>query len=420
MGKVKRISLNGVPLDIDDENALQLPDVEPRDGDILVYSSEAFDGEGGFEYQPKPANITVDSELNANSENPVQNKAIVAGVEKKKQIVEVYANYNSVNNSLSFFAIIDGNRVDGSCDPFTIGFMCFGTAYDQSDNLSISNLSGVFNISIQNGQVSQNTPNFGNFSNERNVNLFVSDPITSNRIVLLRTPVVSIPATGVTTNLITVTSQNGSNYTSDIILTPTNVITESIKVRLTIIEPGFEDKIIDRTLETSQLNYTINVGKSCQDRQVLVQIIENSNVSPCVLNTSVVRLTGRLESIILNFDGNVVTYEYDGIRYVAVGGTIGGHGWIESNELFEFSSNLGDIDNPSDPVDIEVDGEEADVHPGQDGYGFYFWSTEDDAQFVVILRVLADFTYVFSYTEDCKGDRRQLIFNEPNYSISLD
>ena len=293
MGKVRKINLDGQTLQIDDDNALQLPEgVVPQDGDILIYS-EADDA---FIYGRQSAQITVDDELSETSTNPVQNKVITTQLELKKKVICLYARFDTSTGAIKIAATIDGESNQGVAqDSVDIAFMCFATYYDQlEDDLEISNISGYETIVPNSDQEVSLTQNFGSFPTERKVLLFVSDQVTEHQIVKLATPVINIPQGQITTNLIQVSAGNGPVYSNQIVFTPTVALGANIGVRLRIQEDGYTDVIRDIVLPAGSTVYNQNIGSSGQYRVVSCAITNNSQIAPCTLNTSMLSVAGRL------------------------------------------------------------------------------------------------------------------------------
>ena len=83
---IKHINIDGNALNLDDENALQLPDgIEPENGDMLIYDETLNNNEGGFKYIKK-------------NDIPEVEVGIIPNSDKLATSGDVYNAINAVNN----------------------------------------------------------------------------------------------------------------------------------------------------------------------------------------------------------------------------------------------------------------------------------------------------------------------------------
>lgn len=287
MDKVKKLILNGAEMKVDDSSALKLPeDIEPQDGDILVYSEE----EEAFIYQQKSDIVEIDSQLDNSSDNPVKNRVLFtqfASKEKKKDIIEISFEYDSSTRKIKASYLINNESISGIRAKNTVYInYSSNTLYNNvsDDSSQQSTFSGQFYVNPAGETTELIALGQGIFPIQRLVLFNIVNPIDADQIVILKTPSIYLPADTEETP-ITGTVSLGNVSTSNMCYISFNEeLDGDVVINYIISEPGYSDVSGSTTIEAGESYVSINLGKSAQRRQIRFSIGESESQHPILLS----------------------------------------------------------------------------------------------------------------------------------------
>ena len=318
MGKISKLYINGKVVDIDDKDAVQLPD-ELQNGDTLVYDEET----NSFVAKSTDEAIELQTELN-NQEKPVASKtvkdaiasldnAVRGGIFNLSNQVVLEYDYRASTHEVRARAFNDNSPNDSFDlgDKLDIAVFCLDADYDSvSEAYYIGSFLGI--ITIDNtivhyedewsGEVyNQNVHYSGTLvipdsAKTRVLNFVVLNSITASGIIRKsRFNNIIIPS--VTAKTITVSSSDIGLYESQLIFTlsETLPVGTSIDLKATICGGRNGEFVAVKTLSITpgQVSFTLNIGESGYNRNVYIEIVDSHDNDYTLVNANIA-VSGRL------------------------------------------------------------------------------------------------------------------------------
>ena len=318
MGKISKLYINGKVVDIDDKDAVQLPD-ELQNGDTLVYDEET----DSFVAKSTDEAIGLQTELN-NQEKPVASKtvknaiasldnAVRGGIFNLNNQVVLEYDYKPSTHEVRARAFND-NSPEASFDlgdKLDIAVFCLDADYDSvSEAYYIGSFLGIITIdntmfysgdewdiqSLDSRLHYSGTLVIPDSAKTRVLNFVVLNSITSSGIVRKsRFNNIMVPSS--TAKTITVSSSDVGLYESQLIFTLNQTLPAdtSIDLKVTICDgrDGGFVKVKTLSLTPGDVSFTLNIGESGYTRNIYVEIVDSHDNDYTLINSNIA-VSGRL------------------------------------------------------------------------------------------------------------------------------
>lgn len=321
MSKISRMNINGTIVDIDDKDAVQLPE-DPTNGDILVYDAEH---DKYIALSPEVAIALVNTIANVNL--PVASSAVYKAINAMNSTFRggIYSAFNEVLleydykpsthqvRARAFSKEYNSSREFILGDKLDIAVFCLDADYDQSlQTYYIGNFVGIISVDTSkfygrdewvDGGGSDYRYHYSGYLTIPNIdrtkilNFVVLNPVTDLGVIR-KSKINSIVIPSSTAKTITISSSNVGSYESQLIFTLSQApSTDPIDLKVTITGGRNQDYVEVKTLTIAALqsSATLNIGESGFERNINVEILDlhgndytivnsNMNVSPRIPN----------------------------------------------------------------------------------------------------------------------------------------
>jgi len=297
---IKHINIDGNALNLDDENALQLPDgIEPEDGDMLIYDETLHNNEGGFKYIKKKDIPEVEVGI-----IPDSNKLATSG--------DVYSAINAINNKTccSLNVIYDSSDVSNKKLIFQraniIGnpallvnakllILSINTLYNQQqEELKVSNILDILTLTPSDTYVEKS---IDDFSEDRMFYFILFNDTPNIQICKLINDRMLIAGVNAKTNIIITPIFDPSYYPNGgINILASGNVDVDVNIILTLTRTDNRVEIINGILLAGTSSLLLGISASGLDR--------NCNIS---LNTTTISSTQNymLATSNIEIDANV-------------------------------------------------------------------------------------------------------------------
>ena len=318
MGKISKLYINGKLVDIDDKDAVQLPD-EYNNGDTLVYDEET----NSFIAKSTNEAIELQKELN-NQEKPVASKTVKDAVDNINNIVRngilnfsdqvvLEYDYDSLTHKVRARAFNDKYPDDSFDlgDKLDIAVFCLDADYDSvSEIYYIGSFLGI--ITIDNTRIyfddewdESSLDSRSHYSGTlvipdgvktRVLNFVILNSITGSGIIR-KSRFNNIIVPSATAKTVTISSSDVGLYESQLIFTLSEALPvgTTIDLKITICGGRNSEFVSVETLSITpgQASFTLNIGESGYNRNIYVEIVDSHDNDYTLVNSNII-VSGRL------------------------------------------------------------------------------------------------------------------------------
>lgn len=310
---VKHININGNVINIDDENAIQLPDIEPRDGDMLVYDETLNEDNGGFRYIQKSDVPDVEVGIIEGSDKLARSgdvyNAINAATVKECCYLTVLYDSSDVSSKKLVFqrANIVGNPLLSTNAKLLI--LSINTIYDQQqEDLKISNIIDILTLTPADTSVEKV---IDDFSEDRMFYFLLFNDTPNVQICKLVNDRMLIAGVNSKTNIVITPTVSSSYPYPAVEVTASGIVDVDVNIILTLTRSDNRTEVITGTLLAGTSSLLMVVTPSGLDRNC------NVSISPSVISsTQNYVLSNSALSLVSNVPRTALTITPGGQPYV--------------------------------------------------------------------------------------------------------
>lgn len=268
--KIKNIRLNGTKYELEDQNALQLPEgVELEDGDVLVYN----ESEEGFECINRNSLVEVEKGIIENSKKVATSgdvyTAINAAVNPNSCNLEVY--YDSTYQKIGFR--VAQNTPAALKISVSLLVLSINTHYDsQQQELNFSNIVTILHLDKNTSSVEYQ---LDSYIDDRQFYFILINNSQNVQTCVLDRDSLLVPGVNEKTNVILTPSVDltGADPGAKISVVSSIAVNTNININLEVINHDNTKTYVNGVLSAGSSQVVINIGSSGYSRICNISIV---------------------------------------------------------------------------------------------------------------------------------------------------